>query len=131
MGVITARQGRMRARLIGDTTDATPTDLLVNGQTGLLIEAGVTAAFFVRIVGRAPGGAMVGHYTIEGLISNNAGTTAIQGDLERTTKYEAAAGLQTDALADNTNDALIVRVTGLAATTIHWEADVAIQRSIA
>jgi hypothetical protein len=63
-------------------------------------------------------------WKLEGVISNNAGTTAIVGSVT-VTKLAADANAATwtcTATADNTNDALVITGTGENAKTIYWVA---------
>ena len=64
-------------------------------------------------------------YMIEGAIDNNAGTTALVGTITKTA-WEDQAAWDATAEADNTNDALVIKVTGEASKTIRWVAKVEI-----
>jgi len=61
-------------------------------------------------------------YTIQGGIDNNAGTTALVGTPFMLDLAEDTAAWVVEAAADNTNDALIINVTGQATKTIKWVA---------
>jgi hypothetical protein len=59
-------------------------------------------------------------YKFTGCIDNNAGTTALVGSVTKTVIAEDVAGWDCDIVADDTNDALKVQVTGAAASTVNW-----------
>jgi len=61
---------------------------------------------------------------IRGGIKNNSGTTSIVGLTTFTLLAEDVAGWDASVVADNTNDALVVKVTGAAATSMRWVATV-------
>ena len=132
--ITVAGNGPLHRRLYATTTDATPTELFRDGAGGTLrvqIPAGVSAGFLARVVGRrTDGGALeVGHYTLEGTISNYAGVVALDGPVTSSPVWEDAPAWAAEATADNTNDALAITVTGAAGATINWQADVYLQRS--
>ena len=59
-----------------------------------------------------------------GVIENVSGTTALVGTLTKITLGEDAPAWDANAEADNTNDALVIKVSGAASTTIRWVATV-------
>jgi hypothetical protein len=61
---------------------------------------------------------------LEGCIDNNAGTTALVGAYLKTVFAEDTAAWDVIAQADDTNDALAIKVTGEAAKSISWVAHV-------
>jgi hypothetical protein len=64
-------------------------------------------------------------WEFKGGISNNAGTTALDGLVIKTTIHNSnPAAWDADIAADNTNDSLRVLVTGQAGKTISWRANV-------
>lgn len=106
------------------TTDTTQTELYLDGSS---VRAGVLTAgtygFEVRITGRrtdTPGSSY--HAVIEGTISNNSGTTALDGSNTVRVITNTAGTWSAVAEADNTNDALVVKVTGASGETIRWVA---------
>ncbi len=108
------------------TTDATTTDLLLDGFTStelLTIPAAAAWTFEVQIVGRTQGGQTAG-YNLRGVIENVVGVTALVGTVDVAMTKEDVAAWNATAVADNINDALAIRVTGVAATTIRWVATV-------
>lgn len=112
------------------TTDATATELTCDGAAGgaanrMSIATDSAYAFSALIVGRATAANdNSAGYKIEGVIDNNAGTTAFVGTPTVTVLGEDTAAWDVVAEADNTNDALVIKVTGAAATTIRWVASV-------
>lgn len=108
------------------TTDATPTSIYTMTSTGtrLLVQNNSTVLFSALIVGRRTDVAgEAAAYRIEGLISNNAGTTALIGSISKTVIAESDATWDATIVADNTNDAIDVQVTGAAGKTIKWAAN--------
>lgn len=119
--VITAFNGPMRSRVFGTTVDATPTELFTDGVSQrLTIEQGVSSSFTVDVF--CPSA----HYVIKGRIQNSGGTVSLVGGLDKTILHEASSGYDATVLADDTNDALVVQVTGAG----HWEAVFDFNRSV-
>ena len=63
-------------------------------------------------------------YLFEGAIKRGTGvaSAALVGTVTKTVHHEDVAGWDCDAVADTTNRALEIRVTGEAAKTIRWVA---------
>jgi len=59
-------------------------------------------------------------YLIQGCIDRNVNTTALVGSITVTAIAEDNAAWDVTAEADDTNDALVFKVTGEAAKTIRW-----------
>lgn len=110
------------------TTDATTTTLSIHYSAGvydLTIASGKIYAFDIRVLAkRTDSGTALLHTRIEGTISNFAGTTAIEGTNVTTTITDTSGGWTVVAVADNGTDALDINVTGTAAQTVRWIADV-------
>jgi hypothetical protein len=112
------------------TTNDTATELTCDGAAGtttnrMSIANDSAYAFSALIVGRATAANdNSAGYKIEGVIDNNAGTVAFVGTPSVTVLGEDTAGWDVAAVADDTNDALVIQVTGAAATTINWVASV-------
>ncbi len=110
------------------TTDATPTELRLGSALGtrLLLSNDSLYAFHILVAGRGTGSdTQRGAYEIKGAISvTAAGTAAIVGTPTYTVLAEDDAAWDCTVAADTTNKALQVNVTGAAATTINWVADV-------
>lgn len=108
------------------TVDATPGNLATDGSSGkLTIASGTTWHFTAVVVFRGTSGTASGAFYKAGVITNNAGTTALIGSIATIVADNLNAGASGCALAitaDNTNDCLQLQVTGLAATTIYWSA---------
>lgn len=106
------------------TTDATQTELFLDG-TGnrMFIESGSTWVFEGQVVGRSSGGASAG-YRFRGVIDNNAGTTSMVSPPTVEVIAEDVGAWDVAIEADNTNDALVIKVTGAASTNIRWVATV-------
>lgn len=112
--------------LRNSTSNNTQTELFLNGSSArATIASDTTWAFRALIVARrtdADGESAA--YEITGCIDNNAGTTALVGSITKTVIAEDTAGWDVTAEADNTNDALVIKVTGENAKTIRWVATV-------
>lgn len=108
------------------TTDATVTDLFLNGSsTRMVLANDSTWKFKIDIVARrTDADNESAAYTIEGCIDRNANaaSTALVGSLLKTIVAEDTAAWDATAVADTTNGALVVQVTGEAAKTINWVA---------
>lgn len=106
------------------TTNATQTELFLDGSSIQLgVPSNKTYAFEVRVSGRrtdTPGSSY--HAVIEGTISNNSGTTALDGLNTMRVITNTAGTWSAVVEADNTNDALVVKVTGASGATISWVA---------
>lgn len=102
------------------TTDATASELFLDGAAARMnIPSGGAWSFRALVTGKTAAGATAGHQIV-GLIENIAGTTAFVGVPVVTVLGEDVAAWDCTATADNANDALVVTVTGAAATTICW-----------
>jgi hypothetical protein len=112
------------------TTNATPTELFLDGaSTRLVIASGTTYTFSILVGARQTGGVAgtTGDswgYKLEGVIKNVSGTTSLQGSVTQTVLAEADATFDCAATADNTNDALVVTVTGATNKNVRWVANI-------
>lgn len=112
------------------TTDATPSELFLDDENlsaRIAVAASSALRFHALVIGMTQNGANVGSYEISGCITrDNANNTAIVGNVNQTDFDETAGAAAWDAtaVADNTNEALVIQVTGAAATTIRWVARV-------
>lgn len=106
------------------TTDATPKDLFLDGLSQrLTIATDRTLTFDILVVARSSGGASAG-YHIQGVIENTGGTTDFVGPAPvATVLAEDIPAWGVVVVADNANDALVIRVTG-SATTVRWVATI-------
>jgi hypothetical protein len=108
------------------TSDASWTDLFLNpGVDRMTITPGSVWKFNVLIVATTSTGALAGTWELSGGIKNVGGTTSLMGLGQLSAIKDAGAALwHAIADADNTNDALVIRVTGAASTQIRWVARV-------
>lgn len=111
---------------IGETTDATQTEIFLNGQANLrsIVTANSTIGFTVYVSGAESGGE-VKRIKIDGTIQRDgSNNTILVGSTTNTiiTSTSGATAWDVDAQADDTNEALVIKVTGQAATTIKWSA---------
>jgi len=106
------------------TTDATATTLMLDGSTTrLTIPSGKVFAFVAKISGIKSDGSAVAFYTRKGCIKNVGGATSLVGSIETIgTDTEDNASTDVAITADDTNDALQINVTGIAAETWRWVA---------
>jgi hypothetical protein len=89
----------------------------------LAIRTNTTVGFTINLVARNTADGTVGAYFVRsGLIANNAGTTALIGDIVTIGTDINASALAVTVTANDTTNALVITATGLAATTIHWVA---------
>lgn len=106
------------------TTGGTQTELFLDGAwRRMTVRTNTTLSFDALVTGRTASGDSAG-YRIVGCIENNSGTTALVGSPTVTILGEDVPAWDATLVADDTNDALEVRVTGAAATTIRWVASV-------
>jgi hypothetical protein len=106
------------------TTDATATTLMLDGSTTrLTITSGKVMSAICRICGIKSDGSAVANYVRRVVIKNVGGTTSLVGTVETIgTDIEDNASTDVAITADNTNDALQINVTGIAAETWRWVA---------
>jgi hypothetical protein len=113
------------------TADATQSTLFADGATGFasgnLLELPNSSAFYfcAEVVARDNATGNCGVYEVKGMVKRGASAAATSvGGVVTTTIYEdaGAAAWDVTAQADTTNGALLIRVTGAAATTIKWVA---------
>ena len=106
------------------TTNATATTLMLDGSTTrLTIPSGKVFAFVAKISGIKSDGSAVAFYTRKGCIKNVGGATSLVGSIETIgTDTEDNASTDVAITADDTNDALQINVTGIAAETWRWVA---------
>ena len=106
------------------TTDATQSELFLDGSSArMTIPSGTTWTFCAQITARSSGGNSAG-YKIEAVIDNNSGATSFVVAPTTTVLGEDIGAWDVLAQADDTNDALVLKVTGAASTNIRWVATV-------
>ena len=122
---------RRIARFVAKTTDATQTELFIDGIANRRLILPAQSAFAVaclNIVGREVAGnnTLVQHiYSLAIKRSANAASTAFVGTPGRTIVGNDTGVADDTAIvvaADTTNGALTIKVTGIAATTFNWTA---------
>ena len=107
------------------TTADTPSTLFlgINASARLTIPSGKVFSFIAQITGIKSDGSAVAKYIREGTIKNVGGTTALAGSIITLgTDHEDNASTDVAITADDTNDALNISVTGIAAETWRWVA---------
>jgi hypothetical protein len=115
---------RARFVLNNKTTNDTATELFLDGSsTRLTIPSGKIFAFTINISGVKSDGSAVAHYLRQYALKNVSGTTS-EVYAPVTIGTDNAAGTSIALSADDTNDALKVEVTGIAAETWRWVASV-------
>ena len=103
------------------TTDATPTEMTPYVD----VPSDSTVTFSALIVARrTDADNESAGYKLEGVIDNNAGTTALVGTVTKSILAEDSAAWDVSATADDTNDRLAITVTGEAAKNISWRAKI-------
>ena len=118
---------RVEFSLYCKTTDANAETMLL-GQTynttaQLTIASGKILHATVHVIGSKSDGSAIAIYQRQVAIANVGGTTALIGSVN-TIGSDTAASTSLSITADNTNDALKVEVTGIAAETWRWFASV-------
>jgi hypothetical protein len=110
--------------LAAKTTNATPTLMTLDlASARLTITSGKLNYFNILISGIKSDGSASACYKRKVAIKNVAGTTALVGTVETIgTDIEDNASTDVAITADNTNDALQINVTGIAAETWRWVA---------
>lgn len=108
----------------GQTTDATPTEIFIDGgATRLVIPANTTRTFEIKAV--AGDNTSAKSWAFNGSIRRDgANNTSLGGAVKKTSfgEDDAASTWNVAVTADDTNEALIITVTGQAAKTIKWKA---------
>lgn len=109
------------------TTDATVTDLFLDGASArAVLDDNSALTFTVQIIGTTAGGTEIGGYRFDGVMKRGTGaaSVAFSGTPSKNILGENVAAWDAAVVADTTNGALAVRVTGEAAKTIRWVATV-------
>jgi len=114
------------------TADATPKALTIRlyntgtGQTKATVPANTTWAFTAHVSGRSSSGTNNAYYIRQGVIKRDgANNTTLVGTVQTIgTDIESDAAWDVAVTADDTNECLLITVTGVAATNIRWLAKV-------
>jgi hypothetical protein len=105
------------------TSDATETELYLDGSSRrLTVASGRTMTFDILVVARSDGGASAG-YRVEGVIENVGGITSFIG-IPTVTELGEDDDWTVAVEDDDTYDALVIKVTGADSTNIRWVATV-------
>lgn len=106
------------------TNNTTPTIMYIDGAASLItVASGTSLSAIINISGIEDDGTEAAHYVRKVMIKNVGGTTSLVGAVQTIgTDVETSAGLDVTITADNTNDALDIKVTGLASTNMKWVA---------
>lgn len=110
------------------TINAAATELFTGGARMVMVPNSVWKVHAL-VVGTTSGGAVAAAYEITGALKNDATNTVafvgVGGPTKTQLREDAGAGAwDATLIADNVNKALVVQVTGAAATTIQWVARV-------
>ena len=109
----------------GTTTNATETEILVNGSTRIPVGTDKTVNYIVHIIAKrtdTPGD--YAFIEIRGTAVNQSGTVSDVGTLYENIITRTNAGYLVDARADDTNNSINIYVTGVSGHTISWKASV-------
>lgn len=111
------------------TTDATPAEMFLDDvDDRMILEASEAWGFRIVVIGyqtaTAGGGTVAdtGWYEFTGLIKRDGSNNTTLVGSNATTPIEDNASWAVAITADDTNEALIITVTGVASATIHWVA---------
>ena len=110
--------------LRGASSGTTQAELFLDGSSRrLTIASGRTVTFDILVVGRSSNGESAG-YRIIGVIENVGGTTTVVGTVSKTVPGEDDPSWDVTVDADDTNDALRIRVQGGTDDNVRWVATV-------
>lgn len=109
--------------LTGTTTNATETEILVNGSTRIPVATNKSVNYIVNIAARRTDSA--GDYAmfeLQGIAANNNGTVTDIGSVYEVIIARTNAGYLVDARANDSNNSINIYVTGVTGHTISWKA---------
>lgn len=112
-----------------ETTNDTPTPMTINGADAIVVPASSSWAFSIKVTARRTNTTLQSAaYFIRGLIHRGTGvaSTAIVG--QSTEAFESDAAWDVAVTANTSTGALVITVTGVAATTIRWNADISLNQ---
>ncbi len=105
------------------TSNAVETEVFLdNSSERITVATDSAIAFETLIVAKQASNSNAAGYKISGIIGNNGGTTALVGSITKTVLGESVASWDATIEADDTNDALVIKVTGTAGNNIQWVA---------
>ncbi len=108
----------------GQTTDGTTTEIYLHGESSnrCIVLADSVIGFTINIIGK-DGSGNIYHDEVKGTIKRDgSGNTTMVGTSTTNINDESGATWSTSVEADDINEALIVKVTGEASTTVDWGA---------
>ena len=107
--------------LSGTTANNTQTEIFVDGvaSSRMTLTANTTWMFSAMVAARSA--TESAGYKIEGVIKNDAGTTALVGTAVKTVFGEDDSAWDATVEADDTNDALVFKVIGDTVDSVNWE----------
>ena len=110
--------------LSGTTANNTQTEIFVDGvaSSRMTIATNTTLMFSAMVAARSA--TESAGYKIEGVIKNDGGTTSLVGTAVKTVFAEEDTAWDITVEADDTNDALVFKVTGDSADSVVWEVTV-------
>jgi hypothetical protein len=109
--------------LYGTTTDSTLTELFLDDvNSRITLDNNTTMMFEADIVGRDSTGAKHCAFKLSGVIDNTNGSTILINNVSETIVAETVEAWNAVAQADDTNDTLVIKVTGEDTTIIKWTA---------
>jgi len=107
-------------QLNGITTDVTETEIFLDGSSArLTIASGTSFAYSGLLVVRETSTGDTKGIKFDGIIKNVSGTTTLVGSTNTTMGQDVGAWVLA-ITADDTNDALVFKVTGQNSKTLHW-----------
>jgi len=110
--------------LRASTTNSTQTEMFLDGLSArMTLASGRTLVFEIQVIARSSGNTSAA-YLIKGALDNNGGTTSFLNAPIVEVLGEDVSAWDATVQADDTNDALVLKVTGAASTTIRWVATV-------
>lgn len=112
----------------GETTDAAPTEIFIDGgATRLTIAADTTCSFDIKIVAADNTSAKAWNFS-GGIKRDGAGNTSLSGAVKKTSfgEDDAAASWNVNVTADDANEALKIEVVGEVGKSIKWKAEAAL-----
>jgi hypothetical protein len=127
-GSFTTNRGEAQASMYvlrtSTTNTAAQTEMFLDGiSQRMTIASGKTLVFEIQVTARSSANTSAA-YLIKGAIDNNSGTTSFLNAPIVEVLGEDDNAWDATVQADNTNDALVLKVTGAASATIRWVATV-------
>ncbi len=117
----------------GTTTNATPTEIFIDGvaSSRYTISANTSQSFNILLNAYDSVGDIVSSFTFRGAIKRDgSNSTVIVGEVNKVRdSKDVGSSLDADVSADDTNEALIITVTGDAVNTVAWHATARITKT--